>query len=238
MARQHRLAAGFLSGFVLIALVHLLAQLLPAPSLASVSQSLLMPALAGYLLAACARGKVRTGVLVALGFSWLGDTLPQFVAQDCAFLVMVAGFLLAQITYILVFRGWVLRAWRGGRRRGLAVAAGCYGLLGVGLCVVIVPHAQLLAAPVLAYALVLVVMATAAVVVHPLAAVGAALFVFSDALIGLNAFAPGYYLPGQGFWVMATYIAAQTALILGIRARVIAGRGRSSTNGPARTGPG
>ena len=47
-------------------------------------------------------------------------------------------------------------------------------------------------------------------------AIGGALFLVSDGLIALNAFAEGFDLPGQGFWVMATYLAAQSLIVVGV----------------------
>ena len=47
--------------------------------------------------------------------------------------------------------------------------------------------------------------------VNRLTAVGGALFLVSDGLIALDAFVAGFGLPAQGFWVMATYLAAQVA---------------------------
>src|SRR5690606_24949047 len=42
-------------------------------------------------------------VLVALGFSWLGDTLPRLADGDAALLTMIGCFLLAQLVYAAAF---------------------------------------------------------------------------------------------------------------------------------------
>ena len=65
--------------------------------------------------------------------------------------------------------------------------------------------------PVLVYGACLGTMAVLSTGVNLVTAVGGALFLVSDGLIALDAFAPGFDLPGQGFWVMATYVAAQVA---------------------------
>ena len=75
--------------------------------------------------------------------------------------------------------------------------------------------------PVLGYSLALSLMAAAATGVSRRAAVGGALFLVSDLLIGLGA--AGVTLPGQGLLVMATYLAA---LLLITTAWVTASRPR------------
>ncbi len=47
-------------------------------------------------------------------------------------------------------------------------------------------------------------------------AVGGALFLVSDGLIALGAFASGFALPLEAFWVMATYIGAQALIVAGV----------------------
>lgn len=78
-------------------------------------------------------------------------------------------------------------------------------------------HLALLPAVAL-YALAIVVMAVLATGLGRLAGLGAAMFVGSDALIALSAFGV-VTLPGHDVWVMSTYIAAQTMLILAVRRR-------------------
>ena len=91
------------------------------------------------------------------------------------------------------------------------------GALMIALCL---PHAGELAVPVVGYAVLITVMAVLATGVHPLAGIGAGLFILSDALIAMSAFVPWWSLPGQGFWVMLTYGLAQLLIVLGVLARV------------------
>jgi uncharacterized membrane protein YhhN len=70
--------------------------------------------------------------------------------------------------------------------------------------------------PVLVYGALLGTMAVLATGVNLLTAVGGALFLVSDGLIALDAFAAGFDLPAQGFWVMATYVAAQSLIVAGV----------------------
>lgn len=198
---------------------HLAAQLAGSDGLANVTQWLLMPLLAAtlWLAAGPARGTrlVRLAVL-ALGFSWLGDTAPDVVPDDAAFVTMLGFFLVAHACYLVAF--WPLRG-RGvlGRRPALAVP---YLVALVALLVVVTPGAGGLAVPVVVYGAVLVAVAVLATF-DGVAAFGGALFVVSDALIALRAFVDGYALTGHGFWVMLTYVAAQALLAAGVlRTRV------------------
>ncbi len=207
----------------LLTLVHLAAHLLGAETLADTSQWFLMPVLAGCLWLATRRhaadGPGRRSrlvrlTLVALGFSWLGDTAPDLADGDTAFLVMVGFFLCAQITYTIAF--WPYRAGSV-LRRPLALVP--YGLALLALVVACAPDAGSLLVPVVVYGVCLVTMAVVATGVDRLAAAGGAVFLLSDALIALNAFAPWYDLPGHGFWVMLTYVVGQVLLVLGVLRR-------------------
>ena len=94
----------------LVTAVHLVAQLLdPEGPVADATQPLLMPALAAVLLTGTSvpRSRLVRITLLALFFSWLGDTLPRLASGDAGFLVMVGCFLLAQVAYVVAF--WPLR---------------------------------------------------------------------------------------------------------------------------------
>lgn len=201
--------------FLALATVHLIWQLTGQSSYARLSQWLLMPALAVFLLLSTRdthRPRLILLTLVALFFSWLGDTAPSLAQGDAAFLLMVGFFLIAQVIYLVAF--W---PWRGRsvlhQRRVLILP---YATVILSLVLACAPHAGGLLLPVLLYGLLLGAMAILATGLNPLTWAGGALFLLSDALIALNAFAPWWNLPGQGFWVMLTYIAAQLLLVLGV----------------------
>ena len=226
----------------LLTLVHLAAQLAGAETLADTSQWFLMPVLAGCLWLATRRradddrpdrrSRLVRLPLVALGFSWLGDTAPDLADGDTAFLVMVGFFLCAQVTYTLAF--WPYRAGSV-LRRPLALAP--YLLAFVALVVACAPGAGPLLVPVVVYGACLVLMAVIATGVDRLAAVGGAVFLVSDALIALNAFAPWYALPAHGFWVMLTYVVGQVLLVLGVLRREGAAAVRVEEKGGAVGAP-
>jgi uncharacterized membrane protein YhhN len=203
--------------------VHQTAQLRGQETWVDVTQWLLMPLLALVLwLAPVPKGDLTRWVLVAIGCSWLGDFLPHFLSGDAAFLVMVGAFAAAQATYARAF--WPMRkdsvtgsAWPV----AYAAAAAC-------LVLVCAPGAGSLLGAVVAYALVITVMAVLATGVNRLAWLGGVVFMCSDALIALEAFVPRWDLPGQSFWVMLTYGAAQLLLVLGVLARSVR-RGAADT---------
>lgn len=211
------LARFFLALFTALALAHLAVQLLGFDAWSRPTQVFLMPALLLVVAAATARPRSRIIILamVALVFSWLGDTAPAFASKDTAFLLMVGFFLIAQVVYVVAF--WPYRAdstlFR--RRWALVPYVGFVAVL-VWVCA---PHAGGLLAPVLLYGLVLGLMAVLATGLGPWVGVGGALFLISDALIALRTFAPDWDPPIGGFWVMSTYIAAQTLIVLGLLAR-------------------
>jgi len=70
--------------------------------------------------------------------------------------------------------------------------------------------------PVLIYGACLGTMAVLATGVNRLTAIGGAVFLVSDGLIALDAFVSGFDLPAEGFWVMATYVAAQVLIVAGV----------------------
>lgn len=219
-----------------VSVVHLAAQLADHDAVSDVTQVLLMPAVAGWLVART-RGAPRTRlvkrVLVGLGLSWLGDTAPRFLDGDAGFLTMVGFFLAAQAVYASAF--WPLRRDSAAVRApwSLLAYAGAFALI-VALCA---PQAGALLPAVLVYACALVTTSVLAWGAGPVAGVGGVVFLASDAMIGLRAFAPSFDPPQQGFLIMATYIAAQVLLAHAVANRSPAGadgvvghEGRSADN--------
>ena len=72
--------------------------------------------------------------------------------------------------------------------------------------------------PVVVYGVALAAMAVLATGLGPVAGVGGAVFMLSDSLIALRAFAD-VELPAHSFWVMLTYVAGQALLVAAVRAR-------------------
>ncbi|MBS9372367.1 lysoplasmalogenase [Rhodococcus sp. B50] len=209
------IAVAVLGAFAIVAAAHLVFQVVaPDSAFTDVSQWFLMPllALGLVLLTSSPRSRLVVGTLVALGFSWLGDTTPDVVDGDASFLVLVGFFLCAQLTYIAAFlpyrqesvlrtRPWVVGLYIAAVLAMIAVCASAAGALLVPMAI---------------YASCLAAMAVLATGVNRPAAVGAVLFVVSDALIAVRAFVDGLELPGLGLWIMATYIAAQALIVRGV----------------------
>jgi uncharacterized membrane protein YhhN len=209
-------------GYGVVTAVHLGALAAGADRLADLTQVLLMPVLAGALVVWVRRrrplGRLIGATLAALGFSWLGDSVPRLLDGDPAFLAMVGFFLCAQVSYLVGFWPFapdsVLQ-----RRRGWLLAYAVVVLALIGACL---PGAGMLAGPVVGYGLCLGTMAVIATGVDRLAWIGGALFLISDGLIALQAFTD-LELPAHDVVVMSTYTAAQLLLVLGVMRRVAGG---------------
>ncbi|SDD35129.1 lysoplasmalogenase [Rhodococcus tukisamuensis] len=218
-----RRPAAALGAFAAVSVTHLAAQLVGADGVANVSQWFLMPLLAGFLALATAAPRPRLVrlTLAALGLSWLGDAAPDLADGDTAFLVMIGFFLLAQLAYIAAF--WPYRAASVLRRP----AVFGYVAVIVALVAACAPGAGPLLVPALVYGICLGAMAALSTALGRVAAVGGALFLLSDSMIALGAFADWYHPPAEGFAVMLTYVAGQALLVFGVLAAA-----RSTAAGP------
>lgn len=197
--------------FVLVSAVHLTSQLAAHGGLlAGATQVMLMPALLAVLVTASKppRSPLVRGVMVALVFSWLGDTVPRFLSGQASFLAMVACFLCAQIAYVIALRP----TWRCSvlARPLLVLPYVGVWLLVVGMCA---PRSGILLGPIAVYGTALALMAVLATGLGRIGGIGGAIFLVSDSLIALHTFA-GITLPAHDFWVMLTYLVGQ-ALIVG-----------------------
>ena len=201
--------------FLAVSAVHLLAQLAGWEDVAPVTKALLMPALALVLVTGLGRpaGWPVWGRLAVLGlfFSWLGD-LALIGDGDAWFLSGVALFGIAQLAYALTFRA----AGRAERTAGRPALAAPYVAWWIGLVAffVVTDGVSPFLGALAVYGVLLASMAWLANRISTATAVGAALFVLSDSLIGLGG--AGLELPAHGFWVMLTYLAAQWLIVRGL----------------------
>lgn len=208
--------------FLGVAGAHLIGQLIDAVPLQQATKPLLIPLLLAWFLAAAPAGRMRTLVTIALGWSWLGD-LGLMGSGETWFLAGLGAFLVAQLVYIVAF--W---PWRDASvlRRPAPLAP--YVLAPVALLAWLWPDLDDLTVPIAVYAVVIVAMAVLATGIRPSVAVGAALFVVSDALIAVGSLTQLVQLPAHGFWVMATYLGAQALIVRGVAATERAGRAASA----------
>ncbi|MYR97019.1 MULTISPECIES: lysoplasmalogenase [unclassified Streptomyces] len=212
-----RFARPLLGAFLLAAAVDLAGLLAGPDTVHLVAKPLLMPLLAGY---AAVRGGPRL-LIAALLFGWGGDVF-LLADNDLAFLLGMGSFAVGHVCYLTLFgRG---RA-APGPARGSPVTAVAYAVVLVVFLVLIWADLPAeLRAPLAGYSLLLTAMAWRAGVLGRYAAAGGALFLLSDALIATG-IADWPQLPAPDFWVMLTYIAAQSLLALGALA---AGAGERS----------
>lgn len=191
------------------------------------TKALLMPLLAGVVVAAAPRPRPRVVrlVLLALVLSWLGDVVPEVVAYATPLVLGLAFFLLAQLAYIAAF--WPWRRSCLPARRPVAVLPYLAAL--VLLLFVVRDGVGGLLVPVVVYAVILTTMAVLASGLGRLSTAGGAVFMLSDALLAVREFTDPD-LPAHGVWVMLTYVVGQLLI-----AWAILGHARDAADSPAGT---
>ena len=208
-------AAGALAAYAVVVLVHLGAHLAGAEPLANATQWVAVPWL---LLALIAQTRLRSRLALftagGLGFSWVGDTLPDVVPESIAFIALMGSFLVAHALFVAGFWPWrhesLLRSrWAWG-----------YSALAVVMVLACAPRAGALTPGIAVYAVALALMALLAAGIHPLAGIGGAIFLVSDGLIAVGEFVPATDVPLPGIWIMATYLGAILLLTLGVLRRL------------------
>jgi|SRR5690554_2984595 len=195
--------------YLLISVIHLYSKLASAEDLDTFTKPLLMPVLLIGALFALPSWRSKTALLlaVALAFSWLGD-VSLLYSGNLGFLTGLGFFLLAHIAYLVLLTGTLRQ-----RRAHLGMAV--YAVWWVGLVLLLAPHLGVLLVPVAVYGLVLGAMAAWALLCNVWVAVGGALFLVSDSLLGLNRFLPGFQFPEVDFAIMLTYITGQALIVWG-----------------------
>lgn len=161
--------------------------------------------------------KTRIFILIALGFSLLGDILLMFVDQSQNFFMFgLISFLLAHIFYCYIFL-----TNRNSKKNpmGLILVLLIYA---IGLFYLMKDGLQDLLIPVIIYMLFILLMTVTAFLryrtpasnSYMLVLVGAILFVVSDSILALNKF----YMPFgfASFSIMLTYALAQYFIVLGL----------------------
>ncbi|WP_407564108.1 lysoplasmalogenase [Streptomyces sp. 184] len=204
--RRGAVARSAVGVFAAACAAQLAGQLAGADWLVHASKPLLMPALAAY---AAARGAPRA-LVAGLVLGWAGDVLLQ-VGGDGPFLAGMGAFAAGHVCYLTLFRrqGRLPRV----RERGLVVAY--VAAWGAGVAALWPGLDPGLRGPVAAYSLLLAAMALGAARFGPRAGAGGALFLLSDTLIATD-LADRPQPPAAGFWVMATYLAAQYLIADGV----------------------
>ncbi|WP_341715767.1 lysoplasmalogenase [Micromonospora sp. FIMYZ51] len=191
--------------FAVVAAVELVAVATDLLAVQWIAKPLLAPLLLAWLWRVRAAG---VPIAVGLVFATAGD-VALLVPSDTVFLVGMGCFLGTQIAFITAFVG---------HRRARPAAVTGYLALWAVANVMLWPRLGELRLPVLGYSLALCLMAAAATAVGWRVALGGALFLFSDLLIGLGA--GGTRMPGHDVLVMTTYSAALFMISTGWAAAV------------------
>lgn len=206
--RRSAVAWVFAVAYVVCVVVDLTVELIGLDTVALITQAMAMPLLACALVAAVRRLDRMTGpVLVALIFSWLGDTVGN---HDL--LVKLGLFLLAQLAYVvafwprrhvsLLFRPWALVG---------------YGALFLAMVAILLPRTEALAVPVVVYGLCVVLMAVLASGLGRQGAIGGLFFVISDSILGTKWFYHSADTTNMiDFSIMFSYLLAQGLLVAAV----------------------
>lgn len=214
--------------FILLIGVHLWAVGVDDASLIQWTKPLLMPLLALYFW--LSSGKVakpiRLGILAALVFSWLGDSLLLYQSKDeLYFLLGLGAFLIAQVIYAMNF-GQLRHPDK--KKKGLEWRTKFSVSLLVGfyffLLYTLWNFLGGLKVPVIIYGACLVAMVVMAVIrknrtsetSFSLLFFGAIIFLLSDCMLAVGKFIGPF--PMASFWIMVTYIAAQALIVQGVLA--------------------
>lgn len=206
--------------FLATSVIHLLLLLFEWNEYAVFTKPLLLLLL--FLMVYSAKAfQTKTLLLVALSFSWLGDVLLIFTEYDPNFFILgLISFLISHVLYILLFNKQVASK---PMNKGL-MALGVFfvaGYLTIFLTTIL-PYLGALKIQVIVYGLVISLMLIAAIRgalvwqqnANALLLFGATAFVASDSILAFNKFYEPFAF--AGFLIMATYLAAQYCISIGI----------------------
>ncbi|HWR33835.1 MAG TPA: lysoplasmalogenase [Chitinophagaceae bacterium] len=193
---------------------------LPNEMLEKISKPLLMPVLAVYFLLQTKniKSNFKSWILAALFFSWAGDVLLMFQADDSNFFLFgLSAFLLAHVFYIILF--YQVKAKEGIKIdfKFLLIVVTYYA----ALIFLLFNHLGTMQIPVIVYGLVIssmFMLAMHMLFIKNKAAgkammIGALLFILSDSLLAINKFYQPFEL--AGVIVILTYGLAQLLIIKG-----------------------
>jgi uncharacterized membrane protein YhhN len=185
------------------------------------TKPLLMPLLIwGYLAQQNTDGSFTRLIVAALFFSWLGDIFLMFDHMDSIYFILgLCSFLTTHILYIIYFLR--IRSGNGSYLKKRPLMLLVIVAYTIELLYILWPRLDMMKIPVTVYALVISTMLAAAAwqygklksATAMLFTAGAFMFVLSDSALAINKFREP--IPGGGIFVMLTYVAAQTLIVLG-----------------------
>lgn len=211
---------GWIILFVVVLLIDLAAVYFKNEILRSVTKPLLMPLLIIYFVSAANPfvSSLKKWILLALGFSWLGDVLLMFESTGSNFFIFgLVAFLIAHIFYILFYEN-VIRLENLKKNYWLFIPVLIYYVV---LIYVLSPHLEDMKLPVRIYGIVISYMLiqalqTGRIKNHAAAGlmiVGAVLFITSDSILAVNKFYKSFEYAGMA--IMLTYGIGQLLITLG-----------------------
>lgn len=208
--------------FVIDALLQLVSTVYTIPTLGIITKPLLMILLAGYFISLLGNHstKLKRLILVALLFSWFGDTFLMFDGTNPLFFILgLSSFLIAHIAYIISFNKFD-NAIKSGVIILVLVLFISYSLI---LIYLLWPGLNDMKTPVVLYAIVLTLMGFLGVVknlqISNLVVIGVVLFIISDSLLAYTKFVEPINF--SRLIIMATYILAQFFIVRGISNRIL-----------------
>jgi alkenylglycerophosphocholine/alkenylglycerophosphoethanolamine hydrolase len=201
----------WLGAYVVVAAANVLSSWFDASPWDTVTKTLLMPLLVGYVWTALRHpfGPGDRLIVVALFFSWLGD-LALEPSGDLFFYLGLGMFALAQIAYLLAFNG--IQGTRQPWARWIAVP---YVIWWLALVIVLAPKMGILVIAVAIYGALLLGMAATSWRVSVASGVGGLFFAVSDSLIALTSLEKVIHVNHSGALIMLTYVFGQLLLVLG-----------------------
>lgn len=210
----------FLNFFLVAAIVHLYAVASMMNEVETITKYLLMPFLILHVVFNALKNlKSVLLLLTALVFCWLGDILLMFTGEnENNFLFGLAAFLTAHIFYIFTFRKFRNLEEKSAFKWAYIIPVLIYS---GGLMIYLIPQLGDMMIPVIAYAIIISMMAIAALVrmgrttsySFSFVLYGAILFVISDSIIAVNKFTSP--ITNAGLFIMVTYIMAQYLIVNG-----------------------
>lgn len=211
--------------FITVAILEVLGEIIDNSFLIFFFKPLLMPLLlAWYISVSKVNNKsTRKSIIIALLFSFIGDTLLLFAEiNELYFLLGLGAFLIAQLTYAFTFNKDRIK---GKMTRGYPIAIlilfGSYIQI---LFMSIYSKLNDFTIPVIIYATTVTLMGVTAAFrlnsVHEksyhLTFIGAILFIISDTVIAIDKFSYNNLLPFASILIMSLYIVGQFLIVKGL----------------------
>jgi uncharacterized membrane protein YhhN len=211
--------------FFIVATLEIIGEVIELRTFVLFFKPLLMPFLLVWYIVSSRVGNktIQKSMIAALIFSFLGDTLLLFVAQnEIYFLLGLGAFLIAQLSYAYAFNNDRLKnKLASSYSYFIFIIFSIYILL---LFLNIYDNLKDFAVPVAVYALAVSIMGVTAALrlnsvnnkSYRLTFIGAVLFVLSDTVIAIDKFSYNGLLPFASVMIMSLYIIGQYLIVKGM----------------------